>query len=73
MRRLVLILALAGCSDFPQLDETIPAESRTAPYPQLATTTDLGPATETDTEAETDGLLARMAALLARANALRAQ
>lgn len=73
MRRLVLILALAGCSDFPQLDETISAGSRNAPYPQLTELSDLGPATETDIEAETEGLLARMAALLARAGALRSR
>lgn len=69
------LTCLAGCSDFPDLDERIEPAARTAPYPALIPLDAvLGGGTEariTDTTG-TD-LEARASALRARAARLRAQ
>ena len=73
MRRLALTFALllAGCAQFPELDAAITEENRNAPYPKLAALSQDPLTTETDSEAETQSLLARTAVLFARANSLR--
>lgn len=72
--RLTTILALSACTQFPELDETIPASIEDADYPTLVP---LGPLLATsipagvDQEATTQQLEARAASLRNRANALQ--
>ena len=64
---------LAACATVPELDARVTPAARTAPYPQLQPLDPLlaeGAAAQTDT-ATADALLARAAALQARANRLR--
>jgi len=70
MRRFVLILLCAGCTQFPELDGTISPEVENADYVPFL---ELEDATQTEpvpTEA-VDPLQARAAALSRRADALR--
>jgi len=76
MRRLALpalALALSACSGFPELDARLTAADRAAPWPELVPVGTVlaaaGPAAEAD---GTGDLAARLAALRARAAALRA-
>ena len=76
MRRLpfvTLLLALAACSDFPDLDAEISPEARAAGYPDLvplAEVTDRRKKARTTAE-DGERLAARAAALKARARLLR--
>lgn len=74
MRRLaILVLALSACSTFPELDARMDESDRAAPWPELVPVeTLLAAAGPADTEAPTGDLAARLAALRARADALRA-
>lgn len=74
MRRLaILALALSACSTFPELDARLTEADRAAPWPELVPVetllADAGPA---GAAAPTDDLAARLVALRARAEALRA-
>ncbi len=65
--------SLAGCAEVPELDARVTPAARTAPYPTLQPLDPLltdGAAGETD-EATAEALLARAAALQARANRMR--
>lgn len=67
------LIWLAGCSDFPQLQDDLSASDRAAPYPVLAPIEDLQreqPAEQITPETEA-ALEARVAALKARAEYLR--
>jgi len=70
MRASILIpfILFGACAEFPALDGTISDAARQAPYPQL-TAVPLAPAATAEDES---ALLARVAALQARANRLRA-
>ena len=68
---LTLALLLAGCAQFPELDDAITEESRNAPYPKLTALSQEPLTTATDSDAETQSILARTAALFARATALK--
>ena len=61
------LVMLSGCSNFPQLDDTLSQEARNAPYPEL-TPVPSEPAPSTDGDAL---LAARIAALQARAEDIR--
>lgn len=69
------LTCLAGCSDFPDLDERIEPAARTAPYPALIPLDAvLGGGTEAQiTDTTGTDLEARASALRARAARLRAQ
>ena len=68
MRNLFLVLLLlTACDRFPVLEDTLSDEVRTAPYPQL---TPLPTAPEA-TDAETESMQERIAALEARAAMMR--
>ncbi len=68
MRLLPIILCLlSACATFPQLEGTITDAARNAPYP-LLTPVPLAPSTRDDPTAD---LQARIAALQARAEAIR--
>lgn len=73
----VALAALApGCTNVPELDETIPDWARDARYPQLIPLTgDLAsrPATGAEAQALKGELAARAAGLQARADRLRAR
>lgn len=68
------LLALQGCTQFPELEGTIRPEVQNAPYPVLVPINPLlraGAASDTD-PIETEDLLAlRLSALRARADRLR--
>lgn len=70
---LILAAALAGCTDFPELDAAITPEARRADYPQLVPVGEIldrrGLARTTGREGEI--LMARAANLQARARLLR--
>ena len=66
---LALSLSLSACGSFPQLDGTISAAAREAPYPELTPLTPLESVPGTQSS-DTD-LAARIDALLARAELLR--
>ncbi|MEO0864281.1 MAG: hypothetical protein AAFY39_06780, partial [Pseudomonadota bacterium] len=73
-RMIRLIILLAGCTEFPALDGTIPPQAEAADFPELvplapllATRRNLG----TDAQATTRSLEARIANLQARARALQ--
>ena len=67
------LCALAGCSDFPQLDSAITAEGRAAAYPRIAPGDDVlaGVPEGEITDETTAALSARAAALRARAALIR--
>lgn len=68
MRLLPIIFCLlSACATFPQLEGTITDAARNAPYP-LLTPVPLAPSTRDDPTAD---LQARIAALQARAEAIR--
>lgn len=73
MRRVVILaIALSACSTFPELDVRLEDSDRAAPWPDLVPVeTLLAAAGPADTEAPTGDLAARLAALRARADALR--
>lgn len=71
-----LVLALPGCTRFPELDSAITAEARDAGYPELLPTATLAamaaePAREPDDQVARDPDEARAARLRARAARLR--
>jgi len=71
-----LVLALTGCTRFPELDSAITAEARGADYPELLPTATLAamaaePAPEPDDQAARDPDEVRAARLRARAARLR--
>jgi len=71
---LALFLALAACSQFPELDGTIPADLENADYPDLVPLEPLlarAAPVIADPVETTEALDARAAALRARANALQ--
>lgn len=70
---LSIILCLAGCSQFPELDDTISPAARAAAYPDLVPAEDLRAelANAQITDDTTSSLEARVAALQARAARLR--
>lgn len=68
----LLCAAGAACSPLPELNAPIPANVQNAEYPVLLPLGDLAaPTDELDTVATQDELTARVAALQARAEALR--
>ncbi len=71
---LVLGLALTACSQFPELDATVPADGKDVDYPQLVPLEPLLARAETDisdTDQTEATVSARVAALRARASRLR--
>ncbi|WP_299724669.1 hypothetical protein [uncultured Tateyamaria sp.] len=70
---LTLCLALAACTQFPDLDGTVPPNLENADFPDFVPSAQLGAggATRTDPEETTTALDARIAALRARAAALQ--
>ena len=64
---LIIVLALAACTDLPDLDAVIPQSLRDAPYPTLTPI----PIAPTTAGQEADVLQARAAALQARAARIR--
>lgn len=75
--RLLLVpfaVCLAACTQFPELDATVPPEAENAPFPKLVPIAPLlaaNAAVVTDPEATTQSLEARVSALRARANRLQ--
>lgn len=68
IRLLVLISALAGCSEFPELSQAVSARARNAAYPQILPLDQLlASLPATAPGRETGTLAARAAALRARA------
>ena len=69
----MLIAALAGCAQFPELDAATSATARDAPYPDLIPVEDIMAQVPQDriTPDTASGLSARVAALRARAARLR--
>lgn len=71
---LLLALTLTGCTQFPELDATIPAGVKDAPFPALVPLPPLlaqNSAVTADPVATTQGLQARVASLRARAQRLQ--
>ncbi|MEO1139976.1 MAG: hypothetical protein AAFW87_11020 [Pseudomonadota bacterium] len=70
---LVLLVTLAGCSQFPELDDNLSSEARAARYPDLVPVEDLraGLTAPRITDETTTTLEGRVAALRARAARLR--
>lgn len=68
-----LVTALAGCTDFPQLDAAVTDKARAAAYPELVPTEGLLAKRGNNRVSETTGpeLLARAQRLQARARLLR--
>jgi len=66
---LPLLLGLAACAQFPALDGTIGQDARDAPYPQLTAAPTFSDPAETETA--NAAMIARIAALRARAARLR--
>lgn len=74
MRHLILalILTLPACASFPELDARLDADDRNAPWPALVPTSQLiAAAGAPEAPAASADLAARIAALDARAAALR--
>lgn len=73
MRRLVplLALSLAACTQFPELDARLTEADRTAPYPALVPLAPLLARADAASAAPVADLAGRLAALNARAAALR--
>lgn len=74
MRHLaILALALSACATYPELDARLDESDHTAPWPDLVPVeTLLAAAGPADAATPTGDLAARLAALRARADALRA-
>lgn len=73
---IMLALALAGCTQFPELDETIPPSAAAAEFPALVPLVPLLAANApviADRVETTANLEARVAGLRARASALQAR
>lgn len=71
-----LVLALASCAEFPELDRAMSSRARSAPYPRLLPMQTLlaaSPARSGEVAFATGALPARAASLRARARALRAR
>ncbi len=72
---LLFCLALAGCTQFPELDAVVSPSAKSAPYPRLQPLDDIlaqANASTTDPVAVSANLAARVAALRARAAVLGA-
>lgn len=69
----LLALTLAACGTFPELDARLDDADRTAPWPDLVPVAPLLAEAGAPGEAAPDDLAARLAALQARADALRAR
>ena len=73
---LPLALLLAGCTQFPDLDATVPPSVEDAPFPTLVPLEPLlaaNTAVVSDPEATTQSLQARVAALRTRARSLQSR
>jgi len=67
----IAMTGLIGCAPFPELDSTMDAAARNAPFPKLINLDQLTRQTQTTTPTEATNLDARLANLKARADALR--
>ena len=70
---LLLALSLAACAEFPELDATLSAEMRAAPYPSLAPTAELSASQDAPRLSSTSAasLASRVTALRSRASRLQ--
>ncbi|WP_244867527.1 hypothetical protein [Vannielia litorea] len=71
---LLLFLALAGCTQFPELDAVVSSSAKSAAYPRLQPLDSVlarANASTTDPQAVRGNLAARVAALRARAARMR--
>ena len=71
MTRYALLFLLAGCSTFPQLDDRISPAAEAAPYPDLVALAPILAAADGAAGRSPPVLAGRLAALRARATALR--
>lgn len=70
----ILCASLVACTQFPEVDASIPPAVQAADYPTLLPLDlTLADSSEIDTEATQNALNARVASLRARASALRAR
>ncbi len=70
----ILVLAAAGCSDFPQLESTISERARAAAYPRILPLDGLmGDVAASGSGAGLGNLPARLARLQSRARVMRAR
>lgn len=68
---LAVMAMVAGCAEFPELDRSLNAAARAAPYPTLLSADQLAALAQPTPVATSNDLSARIATLDAKANRLR--